>query len=683
MLVAEFLPIRDSVTRCVIDIDGYTAADSTFPKQSLVGDTVMLTFDYLTASPSGTSHEIRLMVYGEIAGEERLLYTGDTSIVATSGGDGRYAIVLDYVGPTSVEGAMTMVVSFGRVGTDIVTGLLANYDTVFVDGSALGNNNGTSWKDAFTDLRHALTRARNGLTILVAEGIYYPDSLDRDASFALKNGVRMYGGYPSGGGARDTALFSATVLSGASHQNDMPHYEEGPKSTFNAVVKADNVDASCCIDGFTIIGSNNFEMERGMTVTDGAPLIHNCTFAHNSLIPDFDLYVEQDVMGAGLYLINSSPEIRDCIFHHNVVDDDGAGTIQVLGGALCSSGGRPKLFDCVFYDNQCIAPHTTCSGGAVHMTEGTMENCIYLNNKSRGDIANEGAVHIGSGTITGCIFKNDTAFGWNWSRSGAVGMEKGSIEGCCFYDNLCTSMGAFGGAVSIRDGSVANCLFSGNISDGFIHEGYSGALDINNGKVVSCTFLNNSCNGNDSARGGAVRMVEGILANCTFFGNRCSTLYMQSYGGAVVIEEDARLVNCTFHSNKITSTTEYNPDLICSGGAVAFRSNPSKSGVFNCIFWGDSACNSSEIYGSPQWFWYNIIQNGYTGEGGYHTITDDPLLSPPGDNGGPVPTIAIAPDSPARNAGYVLYSEDDNVFVDARGFPRSDGKPDIGAFEIQ
>jgi hypothetical protein len=64
------------------------------------------------------------------------------------------------------------------------------------------------------------------------------------------------------------------------------------------------------------------------------------------------------------------------------------------------------------------------------------------------------------------------------------------------------------------------------------------------------------------------------------------------------------------------------------------------------------------------------------------TITSDPLLLPLADNGGPTRTHALAPGSPAIDAGNNFAA----LASDQRGSPfqRIAGtRPDIGAFELQ
>ncbi len=71
---------------------------------------------------------------------------------------------------------------------------------VYVNASASGSNNGSSWANAFTELQSALSIARTYPScvsqIWVAKGTYKPTTTgDRTISFSMKNGVAIYGGF--------------------------------------------------------------------------------------------------------------------------------------------------------------------------------------------------------------------------------------------------------------------------------------------------------------------------------------------------------------------------------------------------------------------------------------------------------------------------------------------------------
>jgi hypothetical protein len=53
-------------------------------------------------------------------------------------------------------------------------GVLSTQAQIYVDASATGDNDGSSWSDAYTDLQPALDAAAAGTEIRVAAGTYKP-----------------------------------------------------------------------------------------------------------------------------------------------------------------------------------------------------------------------------------------------------------------------------------------------------------------------------------------------------------------------------------------------------------------------------------------------------------------------------------------------------------------------------
>ncbi|MDH7600138.1 MAG: hypothetical protein QHH07_10980, partial [Sedimentisphaerales bacterium] len=182
---------------------------------------------------------------------------------------------------------------------------------IYVDGRAPGLNNGTSWNNAFRSLQDALVQSAPGDEIWVAQGIYKPDvgagqiHGDRKASFRLRKGVKLYGGYAGYGqpkpNARDTKGF-VSILSGDLAGNDMALPADlgsviremiaDPLWQDNAyvVVTAEDTDEDTLIDGFVITGglANGTQWPlfyagqgAGMFVIRGAVRIQSCTFTDN------------------------------------------------------------------------------------------------------------------------------------------------------------------------------------------------------------------------------------------------------------------------------------------------------------------------------------------------------------------------------------------------------------------
>ncbi|MGJ8682980.1 MAG: LamG-like jellyroll fold domain-containing protein [Nonlabens sp.] len=66
-------------------------------------------------------------------------------------------------------------------------------DIIFVDATAIGNNDGTSWADAYVSLQDALSIADLSDQVWVAKGTYKPHLTDRNASFLVN--TNLYGGF--------------------------------------------------------------------------------------------------------------------------------------------------------------------------------------------------------------------------------------------------------------------------------------------------------------------------------------------------------------------------------------------------------------------------------------------------------------------------------------------------------
>ena len=124
MLKANFFPVRDSVTRCEMLVDGNKVNDSSFAKQALLGDNVKLSYNYFK---TGVSQRVKLDVYGTMWGFDTLLYTCDTAITPQPGVNSNYNIALKWVGPAlPPPGQATMMVVIGPVGTITITGNLTS-----------------------------------------------------------------------------------------------------------------------------------------------------------------------------------------------------------------------------------------------------------------------------------------------------------------------------------------------------------------------------------------------------------------------------------------------------------------------------------------------------------------------------------------------------------------------------
>jgi probable HAF family extracellular repeat protein/predicted outer membrane repeat protein len=327
---------------------------------------------------------------------------------------------------------------------------------LYVDADAHGANNGSSWADAFKCLQDALAAAGDGTEIRVAQGAYRPDRGagitpgDRQATFHLKNGVAIKGGYAGFGtphpDARDIEVYE-TILSGDIAGNDVDvndpeklGWEPTRSENSYRVVTGSQTDATAIIDGFSTTGgyANYDDFSQcngaGMFNVHGSPTVLNCTF-----IANFAGNGDGGGLGGGMYNYHGSPKLTNCRFVYNaaIALDGGEGA----GGAMGNWSSNPTLTNCKFIGN--IAGH---DGGAMWNYESNpvLVNCIFS-----GNLAREG----GSGSFGGGM--------WNYNGSA-------SLINCMFAGNTARSsqIGSGGGGIWAAQGNATliNCTFNGNVA---------------------------------------------------------------------------------------------------------------------------------------------------------------------------------------------------------------------------
>ena len=264
---------------------------------------------------------------------------------------------------------------------------------IYVDDTATGVNDGSSWIDAYTDLQTALSAAADGNDIWVAQGTYKPTAeTDRTASFLMKQGVSMFGGFPDSGEPtmddRDPAAYE-TILSG-----DIGILDDINDNSYHVVKGA----ADAALDGFVITqgnanggGLNGYG--GGLYIEQQGPTINNCVFIDNHAVefggggfaynvtspnlPLFDTckFIGNTAKSGGLafYQCNNSI-VRNCVFSGNDVVSYGGGMYCYLsnttvincsfsgnsadfGGAFNSGQCTPKVSNCIMWGN--TAPHNS------------------------------------------------------------------------------------------------------------------------------------------------------------------------------------------------------------------------------------------------------------------------------------------------------------------------------------
>lgn len=452
-----------------------------------------------------------------------------------------------------------------------MTGLAAAGD-IYVDDSAPGANNGTSWFHAYRFLRDALDVAKPGDTVKVGQGIYRPNQSSwgpitgRPDSFIMINGVSIMGGYkandpnpPFDPEARDPNMYPS-ILSGDLDANDIP-IDDGdwdqiadllthPTRQDNSysVVLAGATEPNAVLDGFVIEGGNSnsdekdlekesiYRMGGGMAAIDGHATIRKCVFLHNAaaegggaLYNRGNLNLDQcrflanfgdtsgGYGGGAIVILDGAPVIRRSEFIRNLAGG------QATGGAIKNFTGAPQISDCLFENND-----GSRLGGAISSNgDAVITDCDFINNTA----SSGGALDIGNSS-SNLTNKPNIQYSWfinnrGSSRGGAAYIYRSepAFLGCYFIGNEAPSEG---GAIygSGAEPNFVNCIFNGNMVTS-VSQSIGGGMfltNTSNASIYNCTFAHNvatvgygiACKSSGPEYASHVNIRNSILWNDTF-----------------------------------------------------------------------------------------------------------------------------------------------------------------------
>jgi len=388
------------------------------------------------------------------------------------------------------------------------TSAIAAGKVIYVDDSAIGANDGTSWVDAYNYLQDALADANTAskpVEIRVAQGIYTPDQGagitrgDRNAEFHLINGVTVLGGFVGVGAMEPDARYVEafkTILSGDLGGDDAEiespdEFSGHPTRAENSssVVSGSDTDETAVLDGVIITAG-----DTGMSNWFGSPSVNNCTFT-NARTGIFNLYSNQKL----------SQRLTDCTFK------------GLWSQAIFQSDGSLTVINCMFTSN---------TGEAVHYSanaELTLRNCTFIDNDVKG-LAMISCSFQGNLRMYDCEFKNNISSGIAivWAHID----QEFIAENCTFSGNVGRLIDNWG-----DDMFISNCIFTGNIGDAIGHSGERLA-------VSNCLFAGNR--GNAIYSSGTYVIIE----SCTFSGNSTDR-----GGSALDTSHGSKVSNCIFWGN--------------------------------------------------------------------------------------------------------------------------------------
>lgn len=443
--------------------------------------------------------------------------------------------------------------------TKPTTTTAAGKDIIYVKHDATaGSNNGTSWLNAYRSLQDALNAAVAGKSIWVARGIYKPTTtLDRNASFRLKNNVSMYGGFAGTESnlsernlTRDSTFLDGDIGMAGNHRDN----------SYN-IIYAKGIGSSTIINGFCIRNANADRVTQILPGSSGG-----------------GIYIEGSLAGTNV------------VFKHCTIKDNratwGGGVvitcIQVRGPD--NGGGNPRFDTCRFSWNNA----------------GNMGGAVYIDSYWQ---------HFNP-VFSGCTFEaNKSGQGGAIYHSLTMGNSNPRYENCLFSLNEARQRGAavcqsFGSDAAGLPSGVATpvydkCIFRNN-QNGFSAQGtmfFTNAygrtyiVEVKNsvfeyrGTASTSTKFGHSGGAfhNSSLSGGGIhlKVTNSIFSKLQCGGNG-GVIYNSSRAGTTIT---ADFTNCVFAEN-----------YGCNGGVVYGTTE------------GAGSRNSTNIYNSV--LYYNYFQPG-------------------------------------------------------------------------
>ncbi len=409
-----------------------------------------------------------------------------------------------------------------------------------------GNGDCSSWAQA-CELQTALFIATPGDQIWVAAGTYKPTtSSNRSATFQMKSGVAIYGGFPAEGGdetSRDWQL-NKTYLSGdiglPGNINDNCYH----------VVTAISVDVTGSLDGFYVLNGNansGYEPDNeggGIYLSNAAPTLTNVTFSDNTA----------SYLGGGMYNYDSSPSLTNITFLEN--------TATTSGGGMYNYDSSPSLTNVTFSAN------TAEYGGGIFNSESSL-SLINVTFSANTATSEGGGMHnAGNATLTNVTFAANTATkggGMYTSFNSGITLTdvtfaantatKGGGMYTGFYDSVTLTNVTFTANTAVYGGGIymdyyygsamlTNVTFSENIATS------DGGGMYNSGDNATLTNVTFSTNTATSAGGGIYNSGDNAtLINVTFSENIASYIG----GGLYNSGDNATLTDVIFVANTATS----------------------------------------------------------------------------------------------------------------------------------
>jgi hypothetical protein len=333
------------------------------------------------------------------------------------------------------------------------------------DDNCPGPGSGTLG-DPFCSVQVAIDAALDNDEIVVAPGTYV------EAIDLLGKAVHLLSSDGPAVTTLDATGLGASVVKCVSG--------EGPQTVVEGFTITGGT-GTCCYE----IGGTDYLVGGGMYNLDSSPTVVDCVFVSNSAR-----------FGGGMSNIGAAPVVTGCTFDGNTAVNTGGGMDNYLGSSPTVTGclftgntagwgggmdndeaGSPTVTSCTFVNN------TAAAGGGVRCVYADGVTLIGCGFKSNWADEGGGLLNYGcSPTVTNCVFGGNEAF-WGAGMANDTDADP-FVTNCSLFSNQAASGGAFFNLAG-SDPTVTNCTVTANIAT--VSGG--GMLNADSAPTVSNTIL--------------------------------------------------------------------------------------------------------------------------------------------------------------------------------------------------
>ncbi len=385
----------------------------------------------------------------------------------------------------------------GKIASNTQT-ITVNLPTIiYVDKSATGSNNGSSWANAFTSIQPAVTAAVENQEIRIAQGTY---NITNEIS--ITKALLIKGGYAMGGGCTQDIANNPTIIDAYEFAN----------VNKQRVINATHTTSTLFLEGLTLQNGNTFNSTFGGGGIATVGNLHLSFVTIKNCITRFGV----NSFGGAIYSLDGNITLSNSQVSNN--------TTYLRGGGIYTNSGHITITN-----NSQVTNNTSSSSSSSSYGGG-----IYTNS---GNIALTNNGQVSDNTSSSSSSSSSSYGGGIYTNSGNIALTNNSQVSDNSSSSSSSSSSSYGGGIYTENGSVTltNSQVSSNTSSSS-SSSYGGGVYARFGNITLINSLvSSNTSSSSSSSGGGIYTARGsiTLTNSQVTKNSSSSS-SSSYGGGGV-----------------------------------------------------------------------------------------------------------------------------------------------------